>query len=501
MSKYKHYAFPIISKTITVFLCALLTNLCAVSASQADVVSTTPSSPQLLPTIGEPADRLISPAQEKKLGADYFRNLYRADAILEDPEIVHYIQHLGNNLTNTLDNNDNDYTFFVVKDSRINAFAVPGGYIGINAGLIMNAKTEHELAGVMAHEIAHVSQRHIARRMSDMQRASAPTLGAIFAGMLLAAGGNARAGQALLYAGIAAGQQFNINFTRNNEIEADRIGLNILYSAGYDPNGMADFFRTLQRQRLVSSPEYLEFLRTHPVDIRRIAEAQIRIDRLPAQNTPDSLSFHLIKARLNALMSDDTQSLVYALEKEPHFQKTSHSSIVDRYAYSQALEMNGENIKAANILKSVVRTDEENINFQIAIARSHQNNGQNQNSLITLEKLVRIYPDNYPVMLYYAEALKNHSRAHEGRDLLENYLRQYRPATKEIYKLLAELYAQTGEKTESKQTMAEYYYQTGNFNGAIVQLKDALRQRNLDYITRSQIEKRLKEILWASYRS
>lgn len=501
MSKYFNSIFSTVFKTGTITTIALFSIcLCNPSILQAEVAPTSISTPQLLPIIGEPADRLISPAQEKKLGADYYRNLYSTGALLEDPEVVHYIQHLGNSLTNVLDNNDNEYTFFVVKDSRINAFAVPGGYIGINAGLILTSKNENELAGVIAHEIAHISQRHIARRMADMQNASAPTLGAIFAGMLLAAGGNARAGQALLYAGIAAGQQFNLNFTRNNEIEADRIGLGILFTAGYDPNGMANFFKTLQRQRLSSSPEYLEFLRTHPVDTSRIAEAQIRIDRLPDQSKPDSLSYHLVKARLKALMSDDTQSLVYALEKEPRFQKTE-LSIIDRYAYSQALELNGENQKAANVLKSVTRTDEENISFQIAIARTHYNTGQNQKSLAALEKLIRIYPDNYPVMLYYAEALKHQGRAEEGRDLLKDYLRQYRPSTKEIYKLLAELYNQTGEKIASKQTLAEYYYQTGNFNAAIVQLKDALRLRELDFITRNQIEKRLKEILWASYRS
>ncbi len=447
-----------------------------------------------LPTIGDPADRYLSPAQEIKIGEDFLRNIYRSGAVLEDPEISDYIQHLGDLLAGSLGTDEHSFTFFVVDDPNINAFAVPGGVIGINAGLILASNNESELAGVVAHEIAHVSQRHIARRIADLSSKQAPTLGAVLAGILLAAGGGSPdAGSALIYAGIAAQQQQFLNFTRNNEIEADRIGLQILYQSGYDPNGMADFFRSLQRQRFGRVPEQFDYLLTHPLDNIRISEAQARIDKLSRQTHESSIHYHLIKARLEALVSKDPRKLVEKLEIEQ--EKRKESDIIFDYAYSQALEASGNHSKATGILRRLTASDEENIAYQLAYARNLYSSGNQKKSAKILNRMLTIYPDNFPVNYYYAENLNEMQKPQEGRDLLKLYLRKNPAPTLEVYKLLAELHRNSGNEIDSNQVLAEYYFNSGNYNAAIFQLKQALKNPEVDFVTRNQIESRLREII------
>lgn len=450
-----------------------------------------------LPTIGEPADRVFSPAQELKLGEDFLRSVYRSGAVLQDPEVSDYLQHLGSILTSSLGNSDYKYTFFVVNDTAINAFAVPGGFVGVNAGLLLTATTESELAGVMSHEIAHVAQRHIARHIASMSESQLPTLGAILAGILLAANSKSSdAGQAMIYAGMANQAQHSVNFTRQNEIEADRVGLQILYAAGFDPNGMADFFRVMQRQRSGRIPEEYQFLLSHPLDNIRISEAQNRIDKLPPQSHESSLYFYLAKARLQAVTTDDPRKLVVGLEQ--HMRAGKKSGAVEQYAYSQALERNGEYSKAREQLAALIEQDPENIAYQLGYARALYYDNKKSVAADTLQKMSAIYPDSFAVNYYYALVLKDTGKAAEGTDLLKRYLRRNSAPTMDVYKLLAELHADSGSQINSQQALAEYYFGIGNYHAAIFQLKHALSNSDLDFVTRSQIEQRLREMLQAT---
>ena len=447
-----------------------------------------------LPVIGEPADRFLSPAEESKLGADFLRNVYRSGAVLQDPEISDYVQHLGNVLVSALHEGDLEYTLFVINDPSINAFAVPGGFIGINSGLILSSNTESELAGVIAHEIAHVSQRHIARRIADMSSQQLTSLAAIFAGILAAASGAGDSASALLYSGVAMQQQNMLNFTRSNEIEADRIGLSILYRAGYDPNGMANFFRVLQRQQVGRIPEQFQFLLTHPLDNFRINEAQNRIDQLPRQAHASSMSYHLVKARIAAMVSNNPKQYLRSLEQNLNKQKRPLNA-VGQYAHSQALERNQQHRQALKVIDKLLDKDPENIHYQLAYARNKNNLQQSNAALAALNKMLAIYPDDFASNYYYAATLKSLGRATEGRDALKTYLRNHSAPTLEAYKLLAELHASSGDSIHSKQVMAEYYFNSGNYNAAIFQLKQALANPQVDVITRTQIERRLREMI------
>ncbi len=444
-----------------------------------------------LPNIGNPADRFLSPAIEAKVGADFLRNIRRRGLILEDPEVSVYIQHLGNTLTNSLADGSGKYTFFVVNDAAINAFAVPGGYIGMNAGLILASKNENEVAGVMAHEIAHVSQRHIARRIAAMNETRVPTLGALLAGFALAASGSGDAGTALVLAGTAAQQQQLLNFSRIHEIEADRIGIQILYAAGFDPEGMASFFKIMQRNRYGAIPEEFGYLLTHPLDNVRISEAQNRIDKLPKRKKPSSLEYTTAKARLAALLSSNPKQDLQVLKKKLE----KNNSTIIRYTYSQLLERNLAFDEAANVALRLTQEDPENIAYQLAYARALQGAGKNDAAQKTLDKMLQIYPGSFAINYQYAKLMNETNQAKAGRNRLKRFLQKNHSPLNSTYKLLAELYAKTGNNIESSKTLADYYFNAGNFNAAVFQLEQILNNPKTDMITRSQIEQRLQEIL------
>ncbi|MCG8378518.1 MAG: M48 family metalloprotease, partial [Proteobacteria bacterium] len=232
-----------------------------------------------LPDFGDSAGSVISPEYERRLGQLFLKQVRHFSSIITDPEVESYIQSLGYNLVSHSDNTEQPFTFFVVNDPGINAFAGPGGVIGMNSGIILNSANESEVAAVMAHEIAHVTQRHLARLYEELNRYSVPTTAAIV-GAILVGIANPQAGAAALAGIQGLSVQNQINFTRGNEEEADRIGIQTLVRAGYDPNGMPDFFLKLQ-QLSRFNPSVPEFLRTHPLTTSRIADSKARAESYP----------------------------------------------------------------------------------------------------------------------------------------------------------------------------------------------------------------------------
>src|SRR3569833_3076759 len=228
-----------------------------------------------LPDFGDASASAISPLQEQRMGADFMRALRSSVKIIEDPEITEYIQSLGYRLLAHADPQPYPYTFFIVADTSINAFAGPGGYIGVHSGLILASESESALASVLAHEIAHVTQHHLLRAIDKSNRLALPAPAALIAALILA-GQNAQLGQAALATTLASGAQAGINFTRAHELEAGRVGLPILAGAGFDPRSMPAFFEQLQQATRFYESGAPELLRTHPVTTSRIADARAR---------------------------------------------------------------------------------------------------------------------------------------------------------------------------------------------------------------------------------
>jgi len=264
-----------------------------------------------LPDIGDPSQAYFGPDEEQRMGLEIMRRLRERDAVLDDVQLNEYLNSIGQSIATYADQNGIPFTFFMVRDSSINAFALPHNFIGINAGLLLATQREDELAGVVAHEIAHVSQHHIIRAIADMKRMTIPMAAAMVAGAALAAASK-QAGQAALVGTMAASAQHQISFTRANEQEADRIGMQLLARAGFDPRGMSDFFAKLERMAGGEARNRIpEMLLTHPRPESRAADTQDRIEIPPVRRTTprDRKAYDLAKARVRVQATDDNNSL------------------------------------------------------------------------------------------------------------------------------------------------------------------------------------------------
>jgi beta-barrel assembly-enhancing protease len=262
------------------------------------------SSQDQLPEMGTAAQAALSLEDENQIGRMVMRNLREAGMVLDDPEVHEYIQSLGLRLSSLAQDGNRNFNFFVVRDPAINAFALPGGHVGIHSGLMLETRNESELAGVLAHEVAHVTQRHIARGLEAQSRTNLMSTAAVLAAILVGAvgGGSSDVTMGAITAAQNMAAQAGINFTRDNEYEADRIGIGVLASAGFDPNAMPAFFDTMFRRTQLGPDRVPELLRTHPVTSNRIAESKDRALQYPPVNPRDSLSYALMKERIRVLL-------------------------------------------------------------------------------------------------------------------------------------------------------------------------------------------------------
>ena len=257
--------------------------------------------------MGTAAQQALSLDDENQIGRMVMRNLRESGMVLDDPEVHEYVQSLGLRMSSLAQDGNRNFNFFVVRDPAINAFALPGAYVGVHSGLILETRTESELAAVLAHEVSHVTQRHIARGLEAQSRANMMSTAAVLAAILIgAAGGSSDATMGAITAAQSAAAQAGINFTRENEYEADRIGIGVLASAGFDPNAMPAFFDTMFRRTQLGPDRVPELLRTHPVTSNRIAESKDRANQYPPVNVKDSLSYALMKERIRVLLVSRT---------------------------------------------------------------------------------------------------------------------------------------------------------------------------------------------------
>src|SRR5271155_3530698 len=261
---------------------------------------------QDLPDLGSPATAAVSLDEEYRVGLGWFASMRQTGQILEDPEVSDYIQEIGHSLSSRAEEGQHRFNYFVVRDPVVNAFAMPGGFIAINSGLIMVTQNENELAGVMAHETAHVTQRHLVRGMIDQTHAGLVSTAAMLAAILLGATagrGDPGAMEGAILATQSAAIQHQINYTPASESEADRVGIGTMASAGYDPLGMASFFDYMSH----TGPEpsrinAVQFLIDHPIFSDRVAEARNRAEQIGRVRHTDSLGYKLMRERLRSLV-------------------------------------------------------------------------------------------------------------------------------------------------------------------------------------------------------
>jgi len=451
-----------------------------------------PSSTQALPDFGDPSGALISPLEEQRLGEEFMRSLRRSIKIIDDPEVEEYIQNLGYRLVAGADPQPFHFTYFVVQDPEINAFAGPGGYIGVNSGLIMTAQTESELASVLAHETAHVTQHHLLRTFDKVSRANLPTMAALIAALILG-GHNPQAAEAAIASTVAGSQQMQINFTRENELEADRIGMQILVAAGYDPRNMADFFEKMQQATRYYESGVPKLLLDHPVTTERIAYSRNRAEQYPHIPPPDDLAYQIMRAKLRVLTTDDRAQSVQYFEAALK-QKTYAREEAARYGYALALLNNGRLDQAREQIKWLLDKSPNRIPYLIAEAQLESAADNGKAALKIYSDALNLYPRHYPLTILYSMELLHQGQATAAQQLLQEYLR-YRAPKPLVYKLLAQADSDAGSRIESQQALAEFDYLNGQTHSAIEHLNQALSlTKKDDFYRASRIEARLKEL-------
>ncbi len=441
----------------------------------------------VLPDIGDSAGN-ISPAEEYRTGEAVIRNIRRAGGIIDDPLIQSYLNDLGYRLVASSESQQ-PFHFFLINDSSINAFALPGGFIGINAGLILATKSESELAGVMAHEIAHVTQRHHARRYEQGSN-SIPIIAALIAAMVLGSQDN-DIGQAALASVAAGSAQKQINFTRTNEKEADRIGINLLINAEFNPHGMAAFFDTMDKQSRLYGDSIPEFLRSHPVNPARIADAKHRANKYPNPLTVATTSYHLLRARLKVLASDDSNQLLKSFSSELR-EGNYQNKEATRYGYALALQANKKYKKALQQTHLLLKKNPDQITYNLLKAKIETDAQQYSAAIKTFQKLLKSYPGSNTINVYYAETLLKANKIKLAHKILQTQISSS-TKTPKLYRLLAETQARLNEAASSHQSLAEHYYLLGQTHDAIKQLEIGLKTPKINFYLTSRLEARLKE--------
>lgn len=453
-------------------------------------VTSTGSAQQNLPIMGEPADNALSPVEEQRLGAEFMRQIRARLPLVTDTETAEYIQTLGERLALASGPSSTDqFTFFIIDNPAINAFAIPGGYIGVYVGLIEAMAREEQLAGVLAHEVAHVTQRHHARSFATGRSASLTTAAAVLAAILIGAA-SPEAGQAALAAGLAATQQRAINFTRANEIEADRIGIEILANARFDPSAMAESFAILRRKNsLNTSGLQLEYLRTHPLDENRIAEAADRASGLPSRPRSASIDYSLFRARLSVQTADDEVALARAHAAEVE----RNSNPASRYALALLALRADRPAQAMEHLDALEAPASDHL--YVALLRSDilARSGQHAEAVDLLEQLDVIYPTRYSIVGRRIEQLQAMRQINAAQDVANRYLRDAESPDPLAWRELAALRQRTGDTAGSHEALAEYFEQLNELERARGQLQLALRHVS----TASQDELRLRASLRA----
>lgn len=450
------------------------------------------ANPDDLPDIGSPAQAMLTLEEEYQIGRMIVRGLRDQDQILEDPEVAEYIRSLGLRLSSQAHDGSQRFNFFMVKDNGINAFALPGGFIGVNAGLLLETKNESELAGVLAHEIAHVTQRHIARSIAAQSRTSLVSTAAMLAAILV---GAAAGGGDAAMAGMAAAQslaiQQQISFTRSNESEADRVGIGVLASAGFDPQGMPAFFETMSRRAGSSETNIPEMLRTHPVTISRIAETRERAAQMDVDAQPDSLSYALTRERLRVLSTppgeDPREYYAAIISNEPD------ATSAQVYGQALALMMSGQPGKAIPMFQRLRDANPTVLQYHTALGQAQLVANQGSASLATLKRARELFPRNVAVTVRYAESLMRVGDAKRAHEILLDLFNVV-PPTPEQARLTALAANAAGDVADSYYYMAEFHLLSGDLPLAINQLQLALSVPKITGVQRARFEARLDEV-------
>lgn len=448
-----------------------------------------------LPDLGDISQTVLTPMQERQIGHQSMLQIRASSQYLDDVEISDYLNQLGYKLVQHSAEPSLEFEFFALDDHNINAFAMPGGYIGVNSGLLLTAQSESELAAVLSHEIAHVTQHHLARILAGQKDDGWGTMAAL-ALAILAARTNPQAAEAAIASTQAHAIQKQLDFTRTHEQEADRVGLEILEKSNFNIHAMPEFLNRLQLSTRLLEGQAPTYLRTHPITSDRVADIENRVSKQPYRLVPDSLDFQLVRAKLLAARKTAPDAIAYfsdALGEKKH-----GNPLAQRYGLVISLLRNHDTKRAAWELATLRK--------EVKAHRSYGNSpmietlaGQvmraedaSADALAFYRNAVQSFPQHRALVYDYAELLLQNGRNETAVELLSEQLTRH-PSDTRLYDLQAKAYAMQDKRLEQHQAQAYSYAWQGNLHAAIGQLELA-RQAGGSFYQLSVIESDLREL-------
>ncbi len=464
-----------------------------------------------LPDIGDSSSNVLTPSMANSIGTRLVRYLKRKKKVFEDPLVTEYINSLGNILASNSDDAGKKFHFFIIKDHTINAFAAPGRVIGIHSGLMNIAQTESELAAVLAHEVAHVTQHHIARFFEARRRHTLISTVAVLAALLI---GDKELQKAAFVGSAAGSAQAALNFTRSNEKEADNIGMQVLIDSGFNPHAMPRFFGRMQDASGSYGTLVPEFLRTHPVSANRIAEATNRISTSIKYKAKNSINFYLIKSRIKVLRSNPGKKLsnyfrnklktAIAYKKKLKTVKTNKTKLkmtrynIAAYKYGLVLSLTKSRRYAAatKVLQPLLINDPARLAYIIAQADIALGQKQSKRVKLIYDTALDFFPKSSAIIYYYGDAMLHLGKVKKARKVFQKYLAND-PENKfnaEMHNLYALASARSGYLGEAYLHKAEFYYLNGYTKAAIGQLTKASQVKNINNFLAAKISARLSQL-------
>ncbi len=443
-----------------------------------------------LPELGDVSQTVLSALDEQRIAEQILAEVAVSDEVLQDVEIVDYLQTLGNRLAAASDDKQQTFHFFVVKDPSINAFAMPGGVIGVHTGLFLASNSESELASVLGHEIGHVTQHHLARMLAKQKTDTFKNIAGI-AVALLVARSNPQLASGALATSSAAGIQRQLDYTREHEREADRVGLSVLENAGFDPRGMPAFFTTLQRGSRFVEGSAPSFLRTHPLTSERISDVENRVASMPYKQVTSSLDYYFVRAKLRANVGL-AQTVIDQFE---HNIKTGRyaNQAAEHYGLAVAMLRKNDVVGASKHIKwldehQVKSAFIENVKARLAVA---QNNPEKVAAHYAAA--IKQYPQNRALVYGYADHFLALKQTKEMIALVKAKQSLY-PNDAHFYELLAKAYFVEGKDLLRFQAQGEAYYRQYNVDKAVEQMGFASKAKDGSFYEKSIVEARLKDL-------
>jgi predicted Zn-dependent protease len=448
-----------------------------------------------IPSMGAAGSDQLSPMLERTLGDAIMERGRHDPTYISDPDVDQYLTSVGRKLVSHSPYGAQHIQVFAVRDPDINAFTLPGGYIGVNSGLVVATDDESELASVIAHEVGHVVQRHVARGMAERSQGRGVMLATLAAALLAALSGSGDLAMGVASFGQAAAVNRQLSFSRSAEQEADREGFNMMTKAGYDPRGMAQMFRRLMKaSNLNEGTGGNAFARTHPLSIQRLSDIENRISELPPHVHHDTSTYWYVRAQLLALQARDSRAQDQALQQ---FQADARAYTGVRrsaawYGVAYVARLNQNTAKAEKALEQARRGNIDSAEIEHLAIQLANDQGKTAQALKLARSAWARWPDSRSIALALARTMQANGKSDDAVAFLDARIKQW-PHFSGLYKLKAQNEDKLGKKVAARRAMAGYYEQTGALLSAVEQLRQA-RELSNDFYEKSELDARIRQV-------